>query len=331
MHRYGATRALILAALAAALFIAVGAVALAGDGPEVFRLADPRGDDHGDGSLIYPQRDDIEKGELDILSFSASADKAGTVFEVVFAKPVRKPDRRTIDELGNTLDSLARLGFYNFNVDIYIDTDRIPGSGSTVMLPGRRATIDPAFAWEKAICLTPRPALAAGGLRSLLERQRKLELKSRQGRVTDEDEKQIATTVAKDVAADIFFPTLVWVTGNRVRFFVPASFLGGVAQDSWGYVVADSVADLQASVDLGSALGGDPRAPALMIVPVGRGRGAAFLGGGYEDDNLEPPLVDIIVPTGVKQENVLKDYDLRVDRPVKLPGVVPADLKSLKK
>jgi hypothetical protein len=310
------------------LVVAASVVSASAADKPIFTLADPRGDDYGDGSLVYPLRDDIQPGELDIVSFSAYPDKAGTIFEVVFAKPVRKPERRPIDEIGTTLDSVARLGFYNFNVDIYIDVDRIPGSGSTVMLPGRRASIDPAFAWEKAICLTPRPGLAASALRSILERQRMPELKKRQAQVTDEDEKQIATAVARDVASDVFFPTLVWVTGNRVRFFVPASFLGGVAKDTWGYVVADSVADLQSSVDLGLALGRDPRAPALMIVPVQPGRGPAFLGGGREDDNLEPPLVDIIVPPGVRQEDVLKDYDLRVDRPVKLPGVVPADLKK---
>lgn len=310
------------------LVTAVSVVSASAADKPIFTLADPRGDDYGDGSLVYPQRDDIQPGELDIVSFSAYPDKAGTIFEVAFAKPVRKPERRTIDEIGTSLDAVARLGFYNFNVDIYIDMDRIPGSGSTEMLPGRRASIDPAFAWEKAICLTPRPGPAASGLRSILERQRKLELKKRQALVTDEDGKQIAAAVARDVASDVFFPTLVWVIGNRVRFFVPASFLGGVAKHTWGYVVADSVADLQPSVDLGSVLGRDPRAPALMIVPVNPGRGPDFLGGGREDDSLEPPLVDIIVPPGVKQEDVLKDYDLRVDRPVKLPGVVPADLKK---
>ena len=317
-----------LGMLAALMTIAVVTTAAAADKP-IFTLADPRGDDHGDGSLIYPQRDDIEPGELDMVSFSATADKSGTMFEVAFAKPVRKPERRPIDELGTSLDSVARLGFYNFNVDIYIDTDRIPGSGSSEMLPGRRATIDPAFAWEKAICLTPRPAEAREGLKAILERVKKAELKQRERHVTDEDEKMIAAAVARDVASDVFFPTLVWVTGSRVRFFVPASFLGGVAKDTWAYVIADSVANLEKRVDLGAAFGGGPKAmPLLMIVPVEPGRGPDFVGGGRDDDDLEPPLMDVFLPPGVKQEVILQDYDLRTDRPVKLPGVVPADLKK---
>ena len=321
------SRACVLMLLCLIAAASVARTALAIDTP-IFTLTDPRGDDHGDGSLIYPQRDDLQRGELDILSFSAYPDKAGTVFEVIFARPVRKPERRPIDDIGNTLNSVASLGFYNFNVDIYIDTDRLPGSGSSEMLPGRGAMIDPAYAWEKAVCLTPRPGPAAGELRAVLERQRRAELKKRQGRITDDDEKQIAAAVAKDVASDVFFPTLVWVTGPRVRFFVPASFLGGVAKNTWAYVVADSVADLQSNVDLGAVAGRDPRAPALMIVPVKQGRSADFIGGGSDGDTLQPPLIDIIVSPGVKQEAILKDYDLRVDRPVTLPGVVPADLKK---
>ncbi len=314
---------LLVLALAAA---APALTAAAADKP-IFTLSDPRGDDHGDGTLVYPTRDDIERGELDIVSFAAFPDKAGTVFEVAFARPVRRPERRPIDELGTQLDSVARLGFYNFNVDVYIDTDRVAGSGSTDMLPGRLATIDPAYAWEKVVCLTPRPTIAASGLRSALERQRRYELRKRQGRVTDEDEKQIAAAVAKDVASDVFFPTLVWVMGNRVRFFVPASFLGGVAKDTWAYVVADSVATLQPSVDLSAAVGKQPSTPLLMILPVQPGRGPDFVGGGSDYDTLQPPLIDVIVPPGSKQEDLLKDFDMRVDRPVKLPGVVPANVK----
>lgn len=307
---------------------AAAAPALAADKP-IFTLADPRGDDHGDGSLLYPQRDDLQPGELDIVSFSALPDKNGTIFEVAFARPVRRPERRAIDEIGTSLDSLARLGFYNFNVDIYVDTDRVPASGRTATLPGRRATIDEACAWEKAICLTPRPFVARQVLQALREREARQDLKRRVSHATDEDERLVDAEVTRDIEASVFFPTLVWVIGNRARFFVPASFLGGVAKDTWAYVVADSVADLQQRVDLAAVTGlGAKAAPALMIVPVQPGRGAGFVGGGREDDALQPPLLDVIVPPGLKQEDVLKDYDLRVERPVKLPGVVPLEGKK---
>ena len=51
------------------------------------------------------------------------------MFEVTFAKPVRTPGREAIDDLGTQLDKIARFGFYNLNLDIYIDTDRVAGLG----------------------------------------------------------------------------------------------------------------------------------------------------------------------------------------------------------
>jgi len=47
-------------------------------------------------------------------------------------------------------------------------------------------------------------------------------------------------------------------------------------------------------------------------------------GGGEDDDPLQPPLVDVIVPRGATQEKVLKDYSSKEGRLVRLPGVVPA-------
>jgi len=64
------------------------------------------------------------------------------------------------------------------------------------------------------------------------------------------------------------------------------------------------------------------------------GRGATWVGGGVEDDPLQPPLIDITVPPGKTQEQVLKDYDPRYiltrNHPVQLPAVVPADLPPAK-
>ena len=134
----------------------------------IFKLEDPRGDDHGDGSLVYPLRDDFQPGDLDLLSFSARAEDGGTTFEATFARPVRSPGGRTIDIGGGNLNDVARFGFYTFNLDVYIDMDRVAGSGSTNMLPGRVAEIAPENAWERAVCLTPRPYEAQEALRRLM-------------------------------------------------------------------------------------------------------------------------------------------------------------------
>ena len=60
-----------------------------------------------------------------------------------------------------------------------------------------------------------------------------------------------------------------------------------------------------------------------MILPIAPGRRRESFGGGREDDPLQPPLVDVIVPAGNTQEDVLKDYDIQAKRPVRLNAVVP--------
>jgi hypothetical protein len=54
------------------------------------------------------------------------------------------------------------------------------------------------------------------------------------------------------------------------------------------------------------------------------GRRRENFGGGRQDDPLQPPLVDVIVPVGTAQETVLKDYEIQAKRPVQLQAVVPA-------
>ncbi len=289
-------------------------------------LKDPRGDDHGDGTLIYPTNSDLAPGELDLLSFGAEPTDEGTWFEVVFARNIRQPVRAAIDQLGNTLDSIAKLGFYAFNIDVYIDTDRTPDSGLTEMLPGRRATVDPSTAWEKAVCLTPRPNEARDALKHMLARGEKQSLPKTKGRVRDEDLKLSEEYAAQELALRYFFPSKVQVLGPRIRFFAPNSFLGGPARDSWAYVIAVSGADLANRLDTRLLFKGAAGAESLMILPVLPGRPRDAFGGGHDGDDLQAPLIDIIVPPGASQEKLLSDYDLEKRTPARLPGVVPSAL-----
>lgn len=127
-----------------------------------------------------------------------------------------------------------------------------------------------------------------------------------------------------EIKARAFFPTRVSVVGASVRFFVPASFLGGAARDTWGYIVAVSGAELEQKLDLGGIFGFGARATRLMNLSIAPGRPRESFGGGRADDPLQPPLVDVIVPAGMMQEVVLKDYDIQAKRPVRLAAVVPA-------
>ncbi len=307
-----------------ALFVllVLPAAAWAGGGT-IFHLTDPRGDDHGDGDLRYPLSSDYARGDLDLLAFSARRGDGGTWFEATFARPVRVPGREAIDDLGTSLSSIARFGFYTLNLDVYVDTDRVPGSGGVMALPGRKVRIAPDSAWDRAIVLTPRPHEARGELKRLLVKSLEEELDR------DEPDLELAQAVEMrhripiDVEERVFFPTLVRVRGQRISFFVPDSFLGGPAKADWSYVVAVSGANLSQSFGLAAGAGLAPSDPdTLMILPVLPGRSAnAF--GGRDRPAFEPPLIDILVPAGVSQEEVLGSFDSREKTLAEVPGVVP--------
>ena len=293
--------------------------------PPIFTLTDPRGDDHGDGTVTYPRREDLKRGDLDLLSLVARPDKEGTLFEATFARPIAKPESLVIDNLGTTADKVARFGFYTFN--LYIDTDRVPGSGSLALLPGRKAEVDPANAWEKAICLTPRPYEAREALRRLLVRFARQDVKARTGKADPAEMKPTEAGISEDVDKRVFFPTRVRVVGPKVSFLVPVAFLGGRAQTTWSYVVAVSGADIVQKIDVPDMLGlAEPDPDSLMILPVSY-RNYVDRFATTRDDPLLPPIIDLIVPPGKKQEEILRDDDPKTGRLVRLPGVVPAELK----
>ncbi len=305
--------------------VVILAVPFSAAAKEIFTLTDPRGDDHGDGNLIYPLDDDLDPGDLDLLSLSARGEGNGTWFEATFAKPVRAPGRVAIDDLGTQLDVVARYGFYNLNLDIYIDTDRAPGSGGVTMLPGRHAEIDPATAWEKAVILTPRPNEAKAELQRMLLKTLNEDAKREDSDLKSEEIEALKKQIPVDIESRIFFPTQIRVRGQKLSFFVPALFLGGPAKTTWAYTVATSGADLLVSFDVNRVLGRQAGMKSLMILPISPGRWQDRFGGGRENAEIQPPLVDLIVPKGKKQEAILSDFDARAKRPVVIPGVIPAD------
>lgn len=303
-------------------FAALTATLAVAANDQLWVLSDPRGDDHGDGSIKYPLSRDWDRGDLDLTSLKAYRQDGGTLFEATFARPVKAPQRTTIDGLGTTLDQIAKHGFYTINVDIYVDKDGVAGSGSRSLLPGRKAFLDPSNGWEKVIALTPDPMRARAELKRIAVRdeKRRAQSKGRRGVVDDDRRGELR----EGVDEYIFFPTDIRVLSHSIEFFVPDSFLGGPASAGWSYLVAVSGADIVERTDQQNRLlrRGDP-SEALMILPVVTGRPSDRFGGGKEDDEFQPPLVDIIVPTGEKQETVLKKYDADNGTVVVLRAVKP--------
>ncbi|WP_119678093.1 glucodextranase DOMON-like domain-containing protein [Indioceanicola profundi] len=286
----------------------------------LFTMTDPTGDDAGSGDLIYPGRSDFERGDLDLLSLSAEMDKGGTWFTAHFANPIRDPKGQRGRIGPEMLDRVARNGFYTLNLDIYIDTDRKPGSGNTATVPGRGVQIDRADAWEKAVILTPRPEVARtmmmANARRVLEEQRRAQT----GVVSNQDLANIEASVAGAVDDRYFFPTRVQVNRREIRFFVPDGFLGGKANPAWAYTAFVTGADVepsQAALDLPFK---NDRFSVLML-PAREGRPEdAF---GINGDPAQPAVVDVLHGDGALQSRMLMDYDVVAGRLPRLTGVVP--------
>ena len=288
---------------------------------ELFVLEDVRGDDVGNGELIYPNRIDMQRGDLDLVRLSAEQrGDDGVWFVAEFAKQILSPEGR-VTELGQTpLEKLARHGFFTLNVDIYVDTDRIAGGGRTEAVPGRRVSVDRNFAWEKAIVLTPRPDVARTMLQMYFDDQFEAELRAEKGRISKDDVTDVQSRSEKRVDDLFYFPTKVRVSGRKVEFFVPAEFLGGVPSKSWGYTVVVTGADIQ---QRGSPIEVVPDRAPMMTMGVARGITATEWGIRGDVDRGVPPVIDILASDPNVQPTVLDNYDTVAGRLASVPGVAP--------
>jgi len=322
---WGASRRAFVGSLALAALTVAGA-ARAGAGGILFQIDDPRQDDHGEGTLRYPLNYyGLAPGDLDLVSLSARRARGGTEFEATFGAAVKSPSTQVIDLGGGQMKDLARFGFYGVNLDIYVDVDRVAGSGGVKTLPGRKSAIRPEFAWEKAIVLTPRPYEAKSELRRALLRDLRRELAGKQG-VGEQQADELKATLPNEMEQRVFFPTRIRVSGRKILFFVPDDFLGGPAEADWAYVVFTTGADVDQRFSvLGDLSSGGPE-DGLFVLPAKPGGAVDRFGGSRDDDIGQPPIVDLVVPSSTTQERVLSDYARDGSRPVELPGVVPAEL-----
>jgi glycosidase len=306
------------------ILLAVIMLSLAGGtlADPVVELADPRGDDHGDGRFVYPSLG-FRDGDLDVVGFTVENDGEEAVFTVEFAGRINKPERGAADELGRDFTRIARHGFHQFNIDVYIDTDRRTGSGHTRLLPGRMAALSPDAAWDVAVIAVPRPEIIKGLLRDVMTAE--LTQVQLDGRVDTSEPAKRARQQAATFDRDVHFPSRFKVRGKRIEFRVPHAVLGGEARASWGYTVFVTGADLEASLEFLSAAGVTSQSNAsLGVVPISPGEEwTDRFGGGEPGELLQPPIVDLFTPEGVSQEAILADYSSAQGRPAVLPSIVP--------
>lgn len=111
-----------------------------------FSMRDPRGDDKGPGTYLYPLRFDNREGFFDIEKFQVEDGGANIVFRVTTRRPIQKfrPD-----------GSSEAKGWFLQLLDIYIDKDHKTGSGVTRTLPGRFVEFAEDSAWEQVLLVTP--------------------------------------------------------------------------------------------------------------------------------------------------------------------------------
>jgi C-terminal binding-module, SLH-like, of glucodextranase len=256
----------------------------------VATIDDPAGDDVGNGSLILPQRNDFESGDLDLVRLQLSRDDEGYWFEATFRNPIRDPGNAFGTVGGEPLSNIARKGFYQFNLDVYIDTDRVNGSGNTFTLPGRKASIAPAHAWERAVILTPRPEAMRSRLIEVLERQ-----------FPDRPKGEAAASVD----ASMFFPTRVRVRGKSVVFLVPAGFAGESDPKTWAITAFVTGARTDVGLNLSVLPGAKGTLEELdlgvMQPVVGRPRDTFGFAGGV----APAPIVDLLAPAPEVQARLL--------------------------
>lgn len=177
---------------------------------------------------------------------------AGYRFEATFRNKVRDPATVRGAAGPEPLDYFARHGFYAFNLDIYLDLDRVRGSGNAWSLPGRGVRIDDAHAWDKAVILTPRPELMR---RQLIDA------------LAHDDPAGGEAGAARRVDGLVRFATDVRVRGRTVSFDVPRAFLDAGRPDTdWSVTALVTAAKIAIDADLDLV---QSETPVLDRLPLG--------------------------------------------------------------
>jgi hypothetical protein len=254
----------------------------------VVAFDDPEGDATGRGSYSPPTDAQFRDGDFDLRRFAVLNDGDEVVFEVTLGATFRRPEvavrgGSTPLQLGNEV--------YLQNVDIYLDTDRSPGSGFATCIPGRRVAFAGGRTWEKAVVITPQPRLAAAA----------------------------AAEALGPAASHVIFAEGLVLRGRTVVARVPAAALGGPARRDWGFSVQVSGARWERSFALADRILGSAEEDAFTMPVVTTPEPWAF--GGAPFGKVHPRVVDVLLPEGVDQRAVLGSYDPTTGRYARVPFV----------
>lgn len=280
----------LLLAVAAAAGPNVGAAEKSAKPKAAYRVAfdDAVGDDRGPGHYVPPSGSWYTRGAFDLRRVEVRREGQDVVFEITLGSVIRRPHqvRRTSAqriELNN--------GIYLQNIDIYIDTDGSPVTGTTEVVPGRNVTIAAGTPWDKAVVITPQPHLA----RSIMDGWKH--------------------------ASKVLTPNRVSTSGPRVVARVHVDEVGEPAAH-WGYAVMVSGALWEETFDVvGRLVGAHQRN--VLTMPVLTVAEDQIFGGG-ELHGLQPWVIDILTPPEQRQSRILSAFDVKLKQLAAVPMVYAA-------
>lgn len=248
-------------------------------GATLFEAEDPARDDRGRGDYVYPSRPAYPPHVFDLRRFEVRLDGDEVVFEVGFARPVRRPPeqaRRT-----NAIEIQLDNGVFVKHVDIYVRTG--DGEGVQAGLPGRNVALEDG--WHRAVVITPRPFL----LQSLLKRW--------------------------PHADQVIVPAGVRAVGRTVIARVPQARFGKTSPARWRFAVAVSGALWENTFDTFPEAP-DNFVPNALTMPVRTVADWRWFGGG-DLEGGHPWVIDVLAPTPKMQFELLGAG--RPGRPARLP------------
>ena len=246
---------------------------------------DPVGDDDGPGTYVYPTDAVYTPGSFDITEFNVDVRGKNVEFEVCVNSSLDDPWGMGV-------------GFAVQMAAIYIDNDRVPGSGHTDGLAGFNITFDPDDAWDKVVVLSPQ----------------------QQSRVMSEAKMKAADVLD---AGDLLVPRRTQGKGKCISGSVKLEELMAEAPDAptydgWGYQVA-----MQSNE-------GFPAKTDLLTRRVNEFEGQHRFGGGVDTD-CDPHVMDILAPPAkggpdeVTKQHEMLSYECDADG----NAIRPATLKMV--
>lgn len=238
----------------------------------LFTALDPEGDDRGPGTYLYPYSSTFTYGTFDLRKFEVFSKEKVVEFRVTLQEKIKT-------SLLNLRAGGKTAWLYQL-IDIYIDKDRIPGSGEFQALPGRDVVFDRNFGWEQMIFVSPEDAEAT---RNYLR-----------------DKSELIGFGIDELEQKIIVPSYTRVEDRTFVIKIPKDLIGEPGKE-WAYQVLLMPYEQYDQVDTLK----NKRIKAFAS-DSGFGGGSDYYG--------NPNIMDMLVPAGEDQYTVLSNFSLHPDR-----------------